>query len=814
MLINNKSLINTINKLNLTDDEREKFNKISEDDNGNFLYNGKPVTGGATEAQATQIEANKTAIGDENSGLIKEVNDLTESLSNVDAVSLNGKKFSEPMTKAEYDAIVDKEPNTIYLVDDDTTITGVPDYSSSDAGKVLAVNSSGTALEYIRPSTNTTSTNGVSAINEFIDKTSDTNIQFLLDVDGNNINCHGCGILYHKGVYYAYGESKTGETTQSGGNYYIDTSGVNCYSSIDLVNWKFENKVLKPDLLDETSLLYKTKIVERPKVIYNEKNDNFVMVWHSDVKAYGFAKIGFAVCDTPTGDFTILDAKRPTTVNTTCRDLTLFKDDDGSAYIFVAQDNNTNMYCHKLNDDYTDFTDIYSCVIPNNQNREAPAVFKHNSKYYIVTSGLTGWNPNPTKIYSCDTIMGTYTLENDVCKNDTSNNSYGSQPTFVIDVKGKNMNCDYILCFDQWVPTDLETSTYLWLPLFMDEADNKFYVDNTNRKVMFYNNDLVYKQSIISDTSSIFYGKTINSCLTELYNMIMGILNQKVESVSIDPKSYSLGIGKTKILAAELLPTNGVYKKITWSSNNEHVSITPNGKLCTIEGISEGSSTITVNVDGLTATSAVTVISESGGGEVNPDGLVFKINTNSLNDGKLIDLSSGLVAVLNGSPSISGNAIDFTGSAFSFNTSSLNLKDFTLKIKYTPTAADTGNIITLGSGNWANSFTCYQKDKLLFNCGAVNISNTTVGTNYGATTTPIGEIINLNELNEIVISYADSTRSIYVWLNGSLIQDGTLSTINIPLSKLCNTEGNTRYSGSYSLIEIFNKAYNSYSLIP
>ena len=65
MLINNKSLINTINKLNLTDDEREKFNKISEDDRGNFLYNGKPVIGGATEAQAAQIEANNNAIGTE-----------------------------------------------------------------------------------------------------------------------------------------------------------------------------------------------------------------------------------------------------------------------------------------------------------------------------------------------------------------------------------------------------------------------------------------------------------------------------------------------------------------------------------------------------------------------------------------------------------------------------------------------------------------------------------------------------------------------------------------------------------------------------
>ena len=76
MLINNKSMIKTINKLNLTDDEREKFNKISEDDNGNFIYNGKPITSGATTEQAAQIQSNKTAIGDENSGLIKKVNDI------------------------------------------------------------------------------------------------------------------------------------------------------------------------------------------------------------------------------------------------------------------------------------------------------------------------------------------------------------------------------------------------------------------------------------------------------------------------------------------------------------------------------------------------------------------------------------------------------------------------------------------------------------------------------------------------------------------------------------------------------------------
>ncbi len=65
MLINNKSLIKTVNKLNLTDNEREKFNKFGEDDRGNFLYNGKPIIGGATAEQIAQIEANTQAIGTE-----------------------------------------------------------------------------------------------------------------------------------------------------------------------------------------------------------------------------------------------------------------------------------------------------------------------------------------------------------------------------------------------------------------------------------------------------------------------------------------------------------------------------------------------------------------------------------------------------------------------------------------------------------------------------------------------------------------------------------------------------------------------------
>ena len=86
-------------------------------------------------------------------GAINEVN------SNLVA-SLNGKKISDPMTKEEYDALTEKDPNMIYLVDDDDSIIGLPDYSSSDANKVLAVNSNGTALAWINKSTTSISLNG------------------------------------------------------------------------------------------------------------------------------------------------------------------------------------------------------------------------------------------------------------------------------------------------------------------------------------------------------------------------------------------------------------------------------------------------------------------------------------------------------------------------------------------------------------------------------------------------------------------------------------------------------------------------------
>ena len=45
-------------------------------------------------------------------------------------------------------------------------------------------------------------------------------------------------------------------------------------------------------------------------------------------------------------------------------------------------------------------------VFPGGFN-EAPAVFKHAGKYYLITSGCTGWAPNTARLAVAEVDLGT-----------------------------------------------------------------------------------------------------------------------------------------------------------------------------------------------------------------------------------------------------------------------------------------------------------------------------------------------------------------------------------------------------------------------
>ena len=102
------------------------------------------------------------------------------------------------------------------------------------------------------------------------------------DTDGNPINAHGGGLLYHNGTYYWYGEYKKGKTIlpdwATWECYCTDVTGVGCYSSKDLLNWKFEGIVLPAVKDDPNHDLHPSKVLERPKVVYNKKTGKFVML--------------------------------------------------------------------------------------------------------------------------------------------------------------------------------------------------------------------------------------------------------------------------------------------------------------------------------------------------------------------------------------------------------------------------------------------------------------------------------------------------------------------------------------------------------
>lgn len=284
-----------------------------------------------------------------------------------------------------------------------------------------------------------------------------------LDTDGNPLNAHGAGMLYHNGKYYLYGEYKKGKTIlpewATWECYRTDVTGVSCYSSPDLVNWTFEGVVLPADP-DPSSDLHASKVLERPKVVYNAKTGKFVMWAHVESADYGKAAAGVAVADSPTGPFKYLGSFRPN--NAMSRDQTVFVDDDGKAYQFASSENNQTMYINELTDDYLRPTGRYTRNFIG-LAREAPAVFKRNGKYYVLSSGCTGWDPNKAEIAVADSIMGPWTILGDPCTGPDADKTFYAQSTYVQPVAGKD-DC-YLAMFDRWNKTDLENSRYVWLPI-------------------------------------------------------------------------------------------------------------------------------------------------------------------------------------------------------------------------------------------------------------------------------------------------------------------------------------------------------------
>jgi glycosyl hydrolase family 43 len=288
------------------------------------------------------------------------------------------------------------------------------------------------------------------------------------DDAGNFINAHGAGVLFFNDTYYLFGEIKKGKTrlvpNQSWEDYRVDAGGISCYSSKDLLNWKYEGIALVPDKNDTASDININKVIERPKVIYNDRTKQFVMWMHIDKEDYSYARAGVAVGNNPQGPYKFLRSVRPN--NQMARDMTLFKDNDGKAYLVYASENNNTMQICLLSDDYLSPAKKFIRIFEN-ERREAPAMFKHGGKYYLITSLCSGWDPNAALYATADSIMGEWKQQGNPCVGADSATTFHSQSTFVLPLANKKN--ELIFMADRWNKLDLEASQYLWLPLFIKD---------------------------------------------------------------------------------------------------------------------------------------------------------------------------------------------------------------------------------------------------------------------------------------------------------------------------------------------------------
>jgi beta-xylosidase len=152
------------------------------------------------------------------------------------------------------------------------------------------------------------------------------------------------------------------------------------------------------------------------------------------------------------------------------RDMTLYIDDDGTAYHIFSSEENLTIHIAELTPDFLHHSGRYTRLAPTGHN-EAPAIFKHEGTYWMVTSGCTGWEPNEARMFSARSIWGPWTQHPNPCKGPRAEKTFGGQSTFIfsiVDDKSGNDKPQWVFMADIWRPHHPIDARYIWLPITFD----------------------------------------------------------------------------------------------------------------------------------------------------------------------------------------------------------------------------------------------------------------------------------------------------------------------------------------------------------
>jgi len=265
------------------------------------------------------------------------------------------------------------------------------------------------------------------------------------------VSAHGGNIIFENDTYYLFGEYKTDSANVF--------NGFSCYSSTDLVNWKFERIALP---VQESGRLGAKTVGERPKVLKCPYNGEYVMLMHTDNLEYTDPQICYATSKNVTGPYTykgpIMFEGKPLAR----WDLGAFVDEDGKGYIMFHGGEIMRLGI--------DYHSIMNVVIKGIDGfGEAPALFQKNGTYYFICSGKTSWERNDNVYYTAKKLFGPWTLKGNFAPKGTL--TWNSQSNFVLPYES-NGSKFYMYMGDRWsFPKQHSAATYVWQPIAADGGE-------------------------------------------------------------------------------------------------------------------------------------------------------------------------------------------------------------------------------------------------------------------------------------------------------------------------------------------------------
>jgi hypothetical protein len=304
---------------------------------------------------------------------------------------------------------------------------------------------------------------------------------FWNTVDGQPIYSQGGGIFrfaepvtgtqkyYWYGVHYLGAEKyrQDPSVTQSGSGF----ESVTCYSSTDLVNWKFERDVLTQDEVNQGGR--KTWVGRLGVAYVKELNKYTMFVQHG-------SRVLITVADTPTGPFTWHQEinMEPMIGTTNTGDQTVFTDEDsGKSYLVYSYGKGRNkIYVSEIGvkDGKVNLLD---CIkVFQGESREGNCMFKYQGKYYMCASNIYGWDASFAYYLVADDIRGPYTPANNmqVMNGVADDYAHVTQTGFFVTVKGSKQEA-VIYCGDRWADFAGNGLGYnQWCPLSFDKQTPYF----------------------------------------------------------------------------------------------------------------------------------------------------------------------------------------------------------------------------------------------------------------------------------------------------------------------------------------------------